>query len=353
MSPTGLLEAGGNGEAEMASAKKPPRSARGLAIAFVFATITGLAGCASSDAAKKALNPDPPGKMYAEADSLLSAGRFDEAATKFEDLDRDHPYAPEARRAMVLAAWSYYKAGKSPEAIAAARRYTTMHPGTKDAALAHHVIASSYFADIKDPHHDQSAARRAMAELKILASRYPDSPYAKQADNRIRICEDNIAANEMIVGRYYLNKKNYVAAINRFKVVVAEFQTTQHIEEALYRLAEANLALGIAPEAQTAIAILGHNYPQSSWYKSGYAILQKDGLNPQTSSDSWIVQQWKKIVPGSKPQPAPKPTPVAEPDPRMETPPAVDPVPPARVPAQDIPTASTTRSKPMGLTRAN
>lgn len=322
-------------------------------MAVIVAATAALAGCASSDAAKKALNPDPPGKMYAEADALMGAGRFDEAAMKFEDLDRDHPYASEARRAMVLAAWSYYKAGKSPEAIAAARRYTTMHPGTKDAALAHHVIASSYFGDIKDPHHDQTAARRALAEFKTIVTRYPDSPYAKQAENRIRICEDNIAASEMIVGRYYLKQRNYVAAINRFKTVVTDHQTTQHIEEALYRLAEANLSLGIANEAQTAIAVLGHNYPQSQWYKNGYALLQKDGLSPKASTDSWIVQQWKKIAPGSQPKPQPVPTPAAS-EPTIPPAPADQQTPPSRVPAQDIPTASTTRpGKPMGLTSTN
>ena len=220
------------------------RGKAALAAAMILMSAVSLSGCASSDAAK-ALNPDPPGKMYADADAMLSSGRFEDAAKKFEDLDRDHPYAPEARRAMVMAAFSYYKAGKNPEAIASARRYTTMHPGTKDAALAHHVIASAYFDDIKDPAHDQTAARRALTELKILATRFPDSPYARQAENRVRIAEDSIAANEMYVGRNYLKQGRHLAAINRFKVVVADHQTTQHVEEALHRMAEGYIALGI------------------------------------------------------------------------------------------------------------
>lgn len=315
------------------------------AIVLILGAVT-LQGCASSGA-ERVLNPDPPGKMYADADALLSAGRFEEAAKKFEDLDRDHPYAPEARRAMVLAAFAYYKAKKHPEAIASARRYTTLHPGTKDAALAHHVIASSYFDDIKDPAHDQSAARRALNELKIVATRYPDSPYAKQADNRIRIAEDSIAANEMYVGRYYLKQGKHLAAINRFKVVVAEFQTTQHVEEALHRLAESYLSLGLAQEAQSVVAVLGHNYPQSRWYQDSFKLLNREGLKPQIDQGSWISQQWKKVAPGPAQKPPPQEPTIAPP--REPLAPATPSVPP-----QDLPTASTTRStRPMGLTSAN
>ncbi len=323
-----------------------PRLAGPIAAALVALSAAALSGCASTSDAAKALNPDPPGKMYADADSLLSRGRHDEAAKKFEDLDRDHPYAPEARRAMVMAGYAYYKGGKYPEAIAAARRYTTLHPGTKDAALAHHVVASSFFDEIKDPAHDQTAARRAQAELKIILTRYPDSPYAKQAENRIRIAEDSIAASEMHIGRYYLKRSNHVAAINRFKTVVSDYQTTQHVEEALMRLTEAYMSLGVVPEAQATAAVLGHNYPSSRWYKDSYALLQNQGLKPQASSDSWIGQQWKKIAPSSAPAgkpPASQPT----------MPPATDAPAPARPVPQDVPTASTTKGRPYGLTSAN
>src|SRR5262245_52679355 len=204
-----------------------------------------LAGCASTNnEAAKALNPDPPAKMYAFAEGLLNNQAYTDAAKKFEDLDRDHPYAPEARRAIVMAAYGYYKAGKYQEAIASARRYTTLHPGTKDAALAHHIIASANFDEIKDPMRDQSATRKALAELKILVQRYPDSPYTKQAVNRVRLAEDLLAANEMTVARYYQQRNNHVAAINRYRTVVVEYQTTTHVEEALYRLVETNMALG-------------------------------------------------------------------------------------------------------------
>lgn len=320
-------------------------SCTGLACALIVAAT--LAGCASSSDVTKALNPDPPGKMYAEADAFLSKGYYEEAAKRFEELDRDHPYAPEARRAMVMAAYAYYKAGKHPEAVTSARRYTTLHPGSKDAALAHHVVASSYFDQIKDPTHDQTAARRALAELRILVSRYPDSPYARQAENRIRIAEDSLAAAEMNVGRYYLRKGQYVAAINRFKTVVSEYQTTQHIEEALHRLVEANVALGIIPEAQSAAAVLGYNYPNSKWYQNSYALLQKQGVKPQQTPGSWITQQWKKITPGGQTPAAPKEEPAAQ----QPNSPVLEPPPSERQPSADVPTASTTRrSRPLGLT---
>lgn len=256
-----------------------------------------LVGCASSsnNSAKKLLNPDPPGKMYASADQYMASGKFESAAKKFEELDRDHPYSAEARRAMVMAAYSYFRAGKFPEAIATARRYTTMHPGTKDAALAHHIIASCYFEDISGPRNDQGNTRKALRELQILKARYPNSKYAKEADNRIRIAIDTLAAHEMEIGRYYLKRRNYMAAINRFKVVVAQYQTTKHVEEALMRMTEAYMALGIKNEAQTAAAILGHNFPNSRWYKDAYALLQGDGLAPREDSGSWLSQTWQSM----------------------------------------------------------
>jgi outer membrane protein assembly factor BamD len=243
--------------------------------------------------------------MYADADTLMSKGKFQDAAKKFEDVDREHPYSPEARRAIVMAAYAYYKGGKLPEAIASAERYTTMHPGTKEAPLAHHIIASSYFEQMKEPNRDQDATRKALKELKTLKTRYPDSTYAQKADNRIRLCEDTLAAQEMQVGRYYAERSNHVAAINRFKTVVTDYQTTAHVEEALYRLTVAYLQLGIASEAQSATAVLGHNFPNSRWYKDSFALLQSQGLMPSADSGSWMAKIWKG--PASQPPPAAPP----------------------------------------------
>jgi len=255
----------------------------------------GLAGCASSSDVGSILNSDPPEKMYADADALMTKGKFEAAARKFEDLDRSHPYSPEARRSIVLAAYAYYKAGKMPEAIASAERYTVMHPGTKDAPLAHHIIASAYFDDIGTSNRDQTATKKALEQLQILKTRYPDSTYAKDADNRIRIALDTLAASEMEVGRYYQNKQNYVAAINRYKTVVSDYQTTAHVEEALYRVTECYMALGITNEAQTAVAVLGHNFPESKWYKDAYNLLKSGGLSPNQDGESWIAKAWQAV----------------------------------------------------------
>ena len=308
-----------------------------LCVSLIAALHAG--GCSSDkEAAAKALNPDPPDKMYTSADQALQKGNWSSAARRFEDLDRDHPYAPEARRAIVMSAYAYYKAGKYTEAIATAQRYTTLHPGTKEAALAHHIIASAHFDEIKDPQRDQTATRKALAELKVLRDRYPDSAYTKQAENRIRIAEDILAASEMNVGRYYLKDHKYAPSIGRFKVVVTDYQTTAHVEEALYRLVEANMALGIVSEAQSAGAVLGHNFPNSQWYTDAYGLLKNGGVQPQAGG--WLSSAWKAILPDAakaKPAPVPQPVPEGLPAPDQLPSPA------------NVPTASTSVPKQMGL----
>jgi|SoiMethySBSTD1v2_1073268.scaffolds.fasta_scaffold158231_2 outer membrane protein assembly factor BamD len=325
------------GAGRQGRAKTLPWPRLALACALVGLLLTG---CASSNDAAKALNPDPPGKMYADAEALLNKGEWTLAAKKYEDLDRDHPYAPEARRAIVMAAYAYYKGAKYPEAITSAQRYTTLHPGTKDAALAHHIIASANFDDIKDPARDQTATRKALAELKVLRQRYPDSPYAKQAENRIRIAEDVLAASEMNVARYYQKQGNQLAAINRYRTVVTDYQTTAHVEEALYRLVETNMVLGIVPEAQSAAAVLGHNYPNSEWYQNAYALLKSGGLSPQMNTGSWISNTLKALTPGGQKKPAPVPQ---QPAPGL---PAPDQLPAPRVPGEDVPTAAKPNGRP-------
>jgi outer membrane protein assembly factor BamD len=313
------------------------------ALAFAGLVAVGLLGaCAASNDAAKLLNPDPPAKMYTDAEKLMNGGSFSDAAKKFEDLDRDHPYSPEARRAIVMAAYAYYKAGKFPEATAAAKRYTTLHPGTKDAALAHHIVASANFDDIKDAARDQTSTRKALAELKILRQRYPDSPYGRQAENRIRIAEDVLAAAEMSVGRYYQQRNNQVAAINRYKTVVAEFQTTVHVEEALYRIVECNMVLGITPEAQAAAAVLGYNFAGSKWYVHAHALLKSEGLSPQASGESWFTKTLKAFSPGQqkKPEPQAAPTAPGQPSP--------DDMPAPKIPT-DVPTATAPGKPPLGF----
>lgn len=248
---------------------------------------------------KEYLDPEkvePAEKLYGEADVLLNNGSYESSAKKFEDVDRLHPYSPFARRSIVMAAYANYKAGKYPEAISGGKRYVALHPGTKETALAHHVVAMSYYDQIADPQRDQKRTKKALESLETLIRRYPTSRYTNQARNRARIARDILAAADMNVGRYYLNRRNYLAAINRFKSVVKNYPTTQHVEEALARMAEAYMALGIASEAQTAGAILGHNFPDSPWYRDTYTLLKSGGLAPRENSGSWLSKTWKNAV---------------------------------------------------------
>ena len=300
----------GNNNNELLSSRQMPMMAsissvmplsraflRGLVVIFALMTVP-LAGCSyfSSGDAAKAKIADPPARLFGLADAAMSAGKYKVAAKKFEEVDREHPYSPYARRAIAMAAFAHYKHGSYSEAIRAGRRYTTLHPGTKEAALAHHIIASSYFDQIKDPTRDQGITKRAVKELEILVRRFPQSPYAKKAANRLRIARDVLAASEMNVGRYYLRKQNYLAAVNRFKKVVTDYQTTAHIEEALMRLVEAYMALGVNSEAQSAAAVLGHNFPNSKWYKDAYVLLASGGLAPREDTGGWLSKAWKGTI---------------------------------------------------------
>ena len=257
-----------------------------------------LAGCSMFQSEQSNLTAEvqPAGQIYGEADQLLGAGKYEDAAKRFEDVDREHPYSPQARRALAMAAFAYHKAEMHEQAISAGQRYITLHPGTKEAALAHHIVASSYFEQIGGPARDQTNTKKAIEELRKLVRRYPDSEYAEKARNRIRIAEDTLAAHEMNVGRYYMKQANYVGAINRFKTVVREHQTTPHVEEALHRLTECYLSIGIVNEAQTAAAVLGHNFPDSPWYKDSYALLSEGGYAPAEDSSSWISKAWSSTV---------------------------------------------------------
>ena len=255
-----------------------------------------LGGCGSLFNGDKNVVEDPnepPDVIYKKAETLADKGKFGDAAKQYENVDINHPYSQEARRAILMAAFSYYKAGKFDDAIGAADRYLTLHPGTPEADLAQDIIAMSYYDRVLDPRRDQTNARKALEAYDTLIQRYPESRYAAEARNRTRIMRDLLAAQEMMVGRYYLRHNNFLAAINRFRTVVTDYQTTEQVEEALMRLTEAYMALGIVNEAQTAAAVLGHNFPDSKWYSHAYALLGNVGLQPQQHEGSWITQTWK------------------------------------------------------------
>ncbi len=267
-------------------------------LGLMFAAVA-VSGCGSFWGSKTpvAEDNDPPDVIYGKAEVLINKGAYADAAKEYEDVDINHPYSQEARRAIVMAAFAYYKAGKYGDAVAAADRYLTLHPGTQEADLAQNIIGMSYYAQVLDPKRDQTFARKSLSAYETLLQRYPDSRYAAEAANRARILRDLLAASEMNVGRYYLRRNEYLAAINRFRTVVTSYQTTEQVEEALMRLTEAYMALGIVNEAQTAAAVLGHNFPDSKWYGHAYDILQRYGVQPQEHEGSWITQTFKGNAP--------------------------------------------------------
>ena len=275
--------------------RAPGRRSAPFSILGLLLSVSLLTGCGSLWGDKDVVEDpnEPPNVIYKKAETLADRGKFGDAAKQYENVDINHPYSQEARRAILMAAYAYYKAGKYDDAIGAADRYLTLHPGTQEADLAQDIIAMSYYDRVLDPKRDQTSARKALAAYDTLIQRYPESRYAAEARNRQRILRDLLAAQEMMVGRYYLRHNNFLAAINRFRVVVTDYQTTEQVEEALMRLTEAYMALGIVNEAQTAAAVLGHNFPDSKWYSHAYGLLGKVGLQPQQHEGSWITQTWK------------------------------------------------------------
>jgi outer membrane protein assembly factor BamD len=273
--------------------------------ALLVLLISPLAACSGSlfgGDSGPTIETAPADVLYKEANTQLDKGNYSKAAEKFEEVDRQHPYSKEARESILMAAVAYQQAGKGPEAVAAARRYLTIHPGTKEAALAQNIVASSYYERINDATRDQADTKKALVELETLVNRYPDSRYAEDAKKRMRLARDVLAAAEMNVGRWYLKKGNHLAAINRFKVVVTEYPNTAHVEEALARLTESYYSLGVVNEAQTAAAVLGHNFPDSKWYKDSYALLASNGLEPREDSGSWLSRNLNKLTKTSSAQ---------------------------------------------------
>jgi outer membrane protein assembly factor BamD len=285
---------------------------RGASLAFslrlLVAAAAGLSltGCASTQlpsfanlfgsSDKNVTPPDEPAdKLYNEGLTLLEKKEWKDAAKKFEEVDRQHPYSDWGRKSLLMSAFAYYEDGKYDETATAAQRYVTLHPGSPDAAYAQYLVASSYYDQIPDVTRDQARTEKAMRALEEVVRKYPETEYAETARQKLAVTRDQLAGRDMMIGRYYLERRNFTGAINRFKAVVTQYQTTRHVEEALMRLTEAYMALGIVQEAQTAAAVLGHNFPDSPWYKDAYKLVQSGGLEPRESKDSWIVKAFKTI----------------------------------------------------------
>lgn len=260
-----------------------------MAMSMIGATV-GLSACNTSTEGTKDAYADeePAGNLYNKGLAYMNAGKLTDAVKSFDEVDRQHPYSEWARKSLIMSAYANYKRGKYEDTVQTANRYLTLYPGTDDAGYAQYLIAQSYFNRIPDVTRDQDATRKALAAMQEIVDQYPDSEYADDARAKIIQTRDQLAGKEMQIGRYYLEQREYIAAVNRFKVVVSDYQDTRHVEEALYRLVEANLAMGLVTEAQTAAAVLGHNFPNSSWYKNAYERLASGGMSPSENKGSWI-----------------------------------------------------------------
>lgn len=278
------------------------RAARITLRATVLVAAFGLAGCMSGgdddiNVLALAAETDPPDVLYNQGLANLEGGRLGEASKKFEAIDRQHPYSEWARKALIMQAFASYRGGNYDEATSAAKRYISLYPDSEDAPYAEYIIGLSHYRQIPDVTRDQKQAAYTAQAMRALMERFPDTMYADDAKSKLRIARDQLAGKEMLVGRYYLERRDYLAAVNRFKNVVDVYPDTRQVEEALARLTEAYYAMGLTREAQASASVLGQNFPDSPWYSDSYALLQGHGLEPRDgSSDSWFAAATKKIV---------------------------------------------------------
>ena len=276
-----------------------------LRAALLGSSLTLLAGCSifDSDNEKNNANKDAAAyqersveQIYADGWRMINLGNWEACAGTFNEVDRQHPYSVWARRAMLISAFCSYQANDYTSAISTADNYISLHPGSREVAYAFYIKAISLYEQIVDVGRDQSNTEGALVALQDVVQRFPDTEYARDATLKIDLTNDHLAGKEMAVGRYYLTRGDYIGAINRFRTVVDQYQTTPQIAEALQRLTEAYYSLGLNSEAQTAAAVLGRNYPGSGWYQSAYNILRGRNLKPMEDRGSWISQAFRKIM---------------------------------------------------------
>ncbi|WP_332681783.1 outer membrane protein assembly factor BamD [Bosea sp. (in: a-proteobacteria)] len=270
----------------------------GKRLALVFSLAAALGGCDTLSSInpfdrpavyKPEVLPEVPAdKLYNEGLARLQNGDSEGATKKFEEIDKQAPFSPYSKKGLILTAYSNYQASKWEDAITASKRFLAQNPASPDAAYAQYIMAMSYFNQIPDATRDQERTEQALRAMQELLDRYPKSEYVVDVREKMLVARDQLAGKEMNVGRFYLEKRNYTGAVNRFRDVITKYQTTRHVEEALMRLTEAYMALGITNEAQTAAAVLGHNFPDSPWYKDAYSLLESGGLQPREDRGSYI-----------------------------------------------------------------
>jgi outer membrane protein assembly factor BamD len=253
-----------------------------------------------SEKYKMEVTPDvPASKTYDQGLEKLANGSPTEAAKKFTDLGKQYPTSDWARKGLLMTTYAQYQAADYTSAETSAERYLKDYANSPEADYILYVQANSYYMQIPDISRDQEKTAKALETFQAVVQKYPKSEYAEDAKYKIQVTQDQLAGKEMSIGRFYLNRRNYTAAINRFRNVLQYYQTTRHAAEALYRLVEAYLGLGISEEAQTAAAVLGHNFPDSDWYHNAYDLLKGKGLSPHDFGGSWISSIWHTVVPSS------------------------------------------------------
>ena len=254
-------------------------------IAAVTAVLTVSACQNGNRSQERAYVERPVEQLYSAAAEELDQNDYITAIQLFNEVERQHPYSDWARRASLMSAFASYESGKFTDAITTAQRYVSLHPGSEDAPYAYYLIALSYFDQIMDVGRDQKITEDAKVALQDIIRRYPDSEYAKDATLKMDMVNDQLAGKEMTIGRWYLRRGQPLPAINRFRTVVETYETTTHTEEALHRLVEGYLSIGLKGEALAAASVLGYNYPQSEWYQRSYRLMTNEGLDPDAVSD--------------------------------------------------------------------
>ncbi len=264
---------------------------KGLLVAGLFA----LAACNTAETTSSEFVDDiePADVLYNQALANMDAGDLKEAKKKLTKLDQQHPYSEFSRRSLILMTFIHYRQGDYAGTTETGKRFVSLYPGDKDAAYAQYLIGMSYFKQMPSITRDQTITARAYNAMNSVVEKYPESEYVEDAKKKMRVTYDQLAGKEMLVGRYYQERLEFLAAINRFRRVVEKFAATRHVEEALARLTECYFSLGLSGEAQNAAAVLGHNYPDSQWYKDSYALLQTGGLEPKESPGSWLSDAFK------------------------------------------------------------
>jgi outer membrane protein assembly factor BamD len=243
----------------------------------------GLTGCQQRQRARLVYEERPVDLLYATGADRLDRHQWSSAVDYFREVERQHPYSEWSRRAILMTAYAHYRAGSYTEAIADADRFIALYPGNASAAYAYYLKAICYFEQIVDVGRDQAATEQARNALGEIVRRFPNSPYATDARLKIDMVNDQLAGKEMNIGRYYERSGNPIAAIGRYRNVINTYQTTSHTPEALYRLVEEYLTVGLTEEARRNAAVLGYNYPGDVWYRDAYRLMTSRGMRPEVA----------------------------------------------------------------------